>query len=540
MRHLYLLLLISFSFFNSNAQTVQDDFEGSGTITSWSGDDCGMNNNFPNPYKQGINTSNTVLKYDDIGGTYANVRFDVPTNFNISDKNVFVLKIYVPSSGLTGSQQNQVSLKLQNNTLALPWTTQTEIKKTILLNQWQEITFDFINDGYININGSSGAPKNRTDLNRVVIQINGEDNTDKVVAYIDDLNTYNYTAPPTTTTFNNLVWADEFDVAGPIDGTKWFHQTQLPNGGSWYNGEVQHYTNRIQNSFVSNEGFLNVVAIKENFMDQGVTKNYTSARLNSKFAFTYGRVEVRAKLPSGTGTWPAIWTLGKNINEDGAYWDLQGYGTTPWPACGEIDIMEHWGTNQNFVQSAMHTPSSYGGTVNHGGQTIPTASSAFHVYAMEWTADKIVFSVDDVVHYTYNPSTKDASTWPFNLDQYILLNFAVQPNIVSSFIQDAMVIDYVRVYQSTALSTNNPTIDSEVKIYPNPVKDTLNINLGNIFSKEVHVRIYDISGRVMFKEYFKHNSKNLEINTSFLNKGVYFISLNLNGTDTRTQKFVKY
>jgi len=79
-----------------------------------------------------------------------------------------------------------------------------------------------------------------------------------------------------------------------------------------------------------------------------------------------------------------------------------------------------------------------------------------------------------------------------------------------------------------------------VKIYPNPVKDTLNINLGNIFSKEVHVRIYDISGRVMFKEYFKHNSKNLEINTSFLNKGVYFISLNLNGTDTRTQKFVKY
>ena len=181
-----------------------------------------------------------------------------------------------------------------------------------------------------------------------------------------------------------LVWSDEFNIDGAIDSSKWFHQTQLPSGGNWYNNEEQHYTDRLENSYVSN-GILNIVAKKEEYTEQGVTKQYTSARLNSKEVFKYGRMVIRAKLPSGTGTWPAIWMLGKNINEDGGYWD-SSYGTTAWPACGEIDIMEHWGKNQNFVQSAMHTPSSYGGTINHGGQNISTASSDFHEYELDWNA----------------------------------------------------------------------------------------------------------------------------------------------------------
>ena len=140
-----------------------------------------------------------------------------------------------------------------------------------------------------------------------------------------------------------------------------------------------HYTNRLVNSYVS-DGTLKIVAQKEAFTDQGHTKQYTSARLNSKFAFKHGRVVVRAKLPEGSGTWPAIWMLGQNIQEKGTYWDGQGYGSVAWPACGEIDIMEHWGKNPNFVQSAMHTPSSYGGTINHGGQVLPTAMTQFHDY----------------------------------------------------------------------------------------------------------------------------------------------------------------
>lgn len=271
--------------------------------------------------------------------------------------------------------------------------------------------------------------------------------------YISAYNGFEFISAKTSVTVQigtgfglKLIWADEFDVDGALNSNNWFHQTQLPAGGNWYNNEVQHYTNRTDNSYVSN-GTLKIVAKKESFTDQGYTKQYTSARLNSKFAFTYGRIEVRAKLPTGVGTWPAIWMLGKNINENGAYWDNKGFGTTNWPACGEIDIMEHWGTNQNFVQSAMHTPSSSGGTINHGGRTIATASSQFHTYALEWTSEKMVFSVDDVVHYTYNPTPKNLNTWPFDTDQYILLNIALQSSIAESFVQSSMEIDYVRVYQ---------------------------------------------------------------------------------------------
>ena len=243
-----------------------------------------------------------------------------------------------------------------------------------------------------------------------------------------------------------LVWSDEFDGNGAINSTNWFHQTQLPLGWGWYNGEVQHYTDRIDNSYVSN-GTLKIVAKKETYTDQGHTKEYTSARLNSKYAFTYGKVEIRAKLPQGFGTWPAIWMLGKNINEPGAYWETQGYGTTPWPACGEVDIMEHWGSNQNYVQSAIHTPSSYGGTVNLGGQYISTASSQFHIYTIDWSAQEMIFSVDGNVHYTYDPVIYNSDTWPFDSELYLLLNIAIEPSIAASFTESSMEIDYVRVYE---------------------------------------------------------------------------------------------
>ena len=243
-----------------------------------------------------------------------------------------------------------------------------------------------------------------------------------------------------------------------IDSEKWFHQTRLPDGNTWYNGEIQHYTDRIDNAYVSG-GSLKIVAKKESFIDQERTKQYTSARLNSKYAFTYGRVEVRAKLPQGAGTWPAIWMLGKNINEPGAYWQTLGYGTTAWPASGEVDIMEHWGDNQNTVSSAIHSPSSYGGTMNVGSQYIGTVSSEFHVYSLDWTADQMVFSVDGVEHYTYAPNDKNASTWPFDTDQYLLLNFAIEGDIASNFTEGAMEVDYVRVYAPN--STDNPVWSDE-------------------------------------------------------------------------------
>ena len=321
-------IMYSFSMFFSWAQVqnVQDNFEGNGTISSWFGDDCSMDFSFSNPYSQGTNTSATVLKYMDIGGQYANVRFDVSENFDFSTNHIFTLKIFIESASISGNQNNQISLKLQDGTLGAPWETQCEIIKNVALDQWEEVTFDFENDPFINFNAGSADPILRPDFNRVVLQINSENNNDVVTAYLDDIN-YDGTIG-SCSPFNTLVWSDEFDENGAIDNNKWFHQTFIPNGWGWYNGELQHYTDRIDNSYVQ-DGYLHVVAKEETYTDpiQGITKEYTSARLNSKFAFTYGRVEARAKLPSGIGTWPAIWMLGKNITETGAYWQTQGFGT---------------------------------------------------------------------------------------------------------------------------------------------------------------------------------------------------------------------
>jgi beta-glucanase (GH16 family) len=262
--------------------------------------------------------------------------------------------------------------------------------------------------------------------------------------------------------YTDLVWSDEFEVNGAVNGTNWFHQTQLPAGGNWYNNEVQHYTNLEKNSFVD-AGSLNIVAIKENFTDQGVTKGYTSARLNSKFAFKYGRIDIRAKVPVELGTWPALWMLGKNINEDGGFFDA-AYGTSNWPACGEIDIMEHGITRShpiNYIQSAMHTPSSYGNTKDIGGiEASSNIDSNYHVYSMNWSPNEISFLLDNKIFYTYNPVVKNASTWPFDKEQYLLLNIAmggVAGQIVSNFTKTSMVIDYVRVYQNTTVDTQAPT-----------------------------------------------------------------------------------
>jgi beta-glucanase (GH16 family) len=232
----------------------------------------------------------------------------------------------------------------------------------------------------------------------------------------------------------------------PVDSTKWHHQTQLPNGYSWYNDEQQHYTNDTENSYTS-DGTLKIVAKKESYSDQGHTKPYTSARLNSKFAFKYGKVEFSAKMPSGVGTWPAVWMLNKNVNEPGGYF-IDNFGTTNWPAAGEIDILEHWGKNPYYAQSAMHTPSSYGGTINHGGRTIPTIFSEFHTYTMDWNQDRIVFAIDGQVHYTYNPGIKNAETWPYDDEFYLLLNIAIEkPEVTASNLNFALMeVDYIRVY----------------------------------------------------------------------------------------------
>ncbi len=178
------------------------------------------------------------------------------------------------------------------------------------------------------------------------------------------------------------------------------------------------------------------------FFDFGVSPigsaAYTSARIKSEnlFEFTYGRVEVRAKLPSAGGTWPALWALGANFSEVG------------WPGCGEIDIMEHVGNNPNVVSSALHYPGNSGGSAVVGSTPLATATSEFHNYTVEWSADGIKFVVDDkLIHNNF----VNSSDTPFNADFFLIMNIAVGGTlggaIDPNFTQDTMEVDYIRVYQ---------------------------------------------------------------------------------------------
>jgi beta-glucanase (GH16 family) len=310
----------------------------------------------------------------------------------------------------------------------------------------------FVDDGYsdiFSVPATGGWQSWQTQQGRVVA-LNASGYTIRFEAASAGMNINWFSLTPTSEPADEALSISNADIevdGVAIDSTKWFHQTKLPNGNSWFNNEVQHYTDRDSNAYVS-DGTLKIVARKEVYNDQGVTKEYTSARLNSKFAFKYGVAEFRAKMPIGVGTWPAIWMLGKNISESGTYWANEGYGTTSWPAVGEIDILEHWGRNQGYAQSALHTTSSNGATQNHGGRYISDISSEFHTYTMDWNADRIIFKIDDIEHYRYNPSEKNPNTWPFDSEFFFLLNIAIEPSIQSSFTESAMEVDYVRVYQS--------------------------------------------------------------------------------------------
>ena len=252
--------------------------------------------------------------------------------------------------------------------------------------------------------------------------------------------------PPTSTTSGTaptarkLVWADEFDKAGLPDTTKWAYEV---GGNGWGNNELQFYTNRRADNARIEGGKLIIEAKKEDY--QG--RNYTSARLltRGKAEWKYGRIEALAKLPAGRGTWPAVWMLGKNIP------------TAGWPRCGEIDIMEHVGFDEGVVHGTVHTEAYNHGKKTQKGQQIPVpdATQAFHLYAIEWTPDKIDFFVDDRKYYTVEKSVlgSNVAEWPFDQPFYLILNVAVggnwggQKGVDETIWPRRMEVDYVRVYQ---------------------------------------------------------------------------------------------
>jgi beta-glucanase (GH16 family) len=245
-----------------------------------------------------------------------------------------------------------------------------------------------------------------------------------------------YTTPLTYTGYT-LTWADEFS-GSVLDATAWNQETGNNNG--WGNNELQNYTNSLKNTFLSN-GNLIIEARKE----QSGGVNYSSARLTTqnKKNFKFGRIDIRAKLPVDKGMWPALWMLGSNIN------------TVGWPQCGEIDIMELVGLNNNKVYSTMHWKNTAGTRSSNGSAyTLPSGnfSQQFHVFSLIWTQDLIKTYVDDVLYATTSISNVSPAAYPFNANQFFLFNIAVggdwpgAPDASTNFPQ-RMFVDYVRVFQ---------------------------------------------------------------------------------------------
>lgn len=243
--------------------------------------------------------------------------------------------------------------------------------------------------------------------------------------------------------FARLVWADEFNYSGLPDSSKWSYDTGngCPLICGWGNNELQYYTSqRLQNARVEN-GKLIIEARKENFQNAA----YTSARLVSKNKgdWKYCRVEAKAKLPAGTGMWPAIWMLPTESKYGG------------WPQSGEIDIMENVGYWPDSVLSTIHT-GAYNGMLNTQktkGVNLKDLSTAFHVYAVEWTAETITFYIDGTPYHVFENEHTNSDAWPYDKKFHLLMNIAVGGNwggkfgVNDNIFPQKMEVDYIRVYQ---------------------------------------------------------------------------------------------
>lgn len=242
--------------------------------------------------------------------------------------------------------------------------------------------------------------------------------------------------PPSGPKEWKLVWSDEFSYTGKPDPAKWGYDI---GGSGWGNNELQYYTDAEKNSRVEGGNL-----IIETHREPVGRRDYTSARLVSrtKGDWTYAKVEARAKLPVGRGTWAAIWMLPTESK----------FGT--WPRSGEIDIMEHVGFDEGRVHGTVHTDAfnHLKNTQQGNSVMLNDATSAFHVYSAEWTATEITFKIDGIAYFTF-PNRGGVANWPFSERFHLLFNIAIggnwggQKGIDDSIFPQRMEVDYVRVYQ---------------------------------------------------------------------------------------------
>ncbi|CAD7816409.1 Beta-glucanase [Chryseobacterium aquaeductus] len=239
-----------------------------------------------------------------------------------------------------------------------------------------------------------------------------------------------------------LTWSDDFtgNSGSSPDASKWSYDIGTGSGG-WGNSELQYYTNRPENISLDGNGNLVITAKKENYNGSA----FTSARIKTKGMFDqqYGRFEARLKTPYGPGIWPAFWMLGANIDQ------------VPWPQCGEIDIMELRGQEPHIINGTLHGPGYSGGAAITKAYGLQNArfDTDFHIFAVEWDADKIDFFVDDYLYQRLSrEEVEKKGQWVYNSPFFMIMNVAVGGNYVGFPVDGTpfpqkMTVDYVRVYK---------------------------------------------------------------------------------------------
>ena len=476
-----------------------DDVNPNSIFYSWDNDS--QFQKVSNPFPDDVNNSSKVAKFTHGNNNWSPLGavFVPNTPINFQTHPIVLIKVW-------SDKEIEVTCKLEKD----PWNeTFVERKYTLSstqTNSWTQLRFDFTGESV-------------STINKINLYLDGEKTFssqgsvyyfDDIVKSYDDTISNNPCVGGATgnlalSTDYTLVWADEFNDDGAPCHENWTYDLGTGNNG-WGNWEAQSYT-RSANNVVIEDGTLKVIALKNG-------DSYTSSRLKSinLFDFTYGRVEVRAKLPATAGTWPAVWLLGSNVNE------------VSWPECGEIDIIEQF-SDKNINMSTAHWDNN-GNNASYGEDVYNSSlTSEFHTYRLDWTTTSLKAYLDGAAYWTMGTGT----SMPFNLDFHLIINLALGGDkgagpIDPNFTSDVLEIDWIRVYQNQTGSNSldlNEWNQSELVYYAYPIQNSWSIS--STTDRIEEVRMFSISGQEVFQS--KPLSNQVKIQSFNLSKGVYLTQI---------------
>ena len=501
LKNLFSFFLVFLIALFAKAQNAEIDFESN---TTWVGFDGGTFSTITNPHQSTLNQSNKVGRIvKGVGKSWAGVYYDLPQAMNFFTNNTFSIKVY------SHKNNSKLLFKVENKANgSINYTREKTLTKS---NEWETLVFDF-----------SQIPSNVYDRITLIFD-NGTVGNGALdfTYYIDDIKLYrqgdalpectsNQTGNSPATSQYELVWADEFDQDGALCHKNWTYDLGTGSQG-WGNFEAQSYTNSEDNVYVEN-GILNIVALKNG-------NTYTSARIKTQqlFSLQYGKIEIRAKLPTTAGTWPAVWLLGSNNPEVG------------WPASGEIDIIEQF-SNKSVNISTAHW-SNNGNHAEYGREATIPNPSGFNTYSLEWTSNKLLTRINNAWAWEMTINSIDA----FHKNFFIIMNLALGGNkgagaIDPAFYQDFLEIDYIRVYKNNTGSftlSDKDFLTKQTSIFKNrlgwlistPERPIKRINIYNLDGKQIGIyrpntkshliNNESLSGHINFAEVFHGNQRTI-------------------------------